>query len=78
VLHAHLVFSSKYRRGVLTDRVREFLRPVMARICTDFEAALVAFDREDDYVHSLVRYPWNVALSALVNSLKGASSRLVQ
>lgn len=78
VLHAHLVFSTKYRRGVLTDRVREFLRPAMAKICADFEAVLEAFDGEDDHVHLLVRYPPKVALSTLVNSLKGASSRLVR
>ncbi|UNC16291.1 IS200/IS605 family transposase (plasmid) [Acidiphilium multivorum] len=78
LLHAHLVFSTKYRRGVLTDRVREFLRPAMAKICTDFEATLEAFDGEDDHVHLLVRYPPKVALSTLVNSLKGASSRLIR
>jgi putative transposase len=78
LLHAHLVFSTKYRRGVLTDRVREFLHPVMAKICTDFEATLEAFDGEDDHVHLLVCYPPKVALSTLVNSLKGASSRLIR
>lgn len=78
VLHAHLVFSTKYRRGVLTDRVRDFLHPVMAKICTDFEAELEAFYGEDDHVHLLISYPPKVALSTLVNSLKGASSRLIR
>ena len=75
---AHLVFTTKYRRGALTDRVREFLHPAMAKICTDFDAELEAFDGEEDHVHLLVRYPPKVALSTLVNSLKGASSRLVR
>ena len=78
LLHAHLILGTKYRRGVLTDRVREFLLPVMAKICTDFEARLEAFDGEDDHVHLLVCYPPKVALSTLVNSLKGASSRLIR
>lgn len=76
--HAHGVFCSKYRRGGLTDRVRAFLHPVMVKICTDFETALGAFDGEDDHVHRLVRNPPKVALSTLVNSLKGASSRLIR
>lgn len=32
-------------------------------------------DGEDDHVHLLVEYPPHVKLSALVNSLKGVSSR---
>ena len=78
VLQAHLVFTTKYRRGALTDRVREFLRPAMAKICTDFGADLETFDGEDDHIHLLVSYPPKVAFSMLVNSLKGATSRLVR
>ena len=58
--------------------MREFLHPVMAKICTDFEATLEAFDREDDHVHLPVCYPPKVALSTLVNRLKGASSRVIR
>lgn len=36
------------------------------------------FDGEDDHVHLLVNYPPKVAVSKLVNSLKGASSRLLR
>ena len=50
----------------------------MAKVCSDFGAELLAFDGEDDHVHLLVSYPPKVALSALVNSLKGASSRVVR
>ncbi len=35
-------------------------------------------DGEDDPVHLLVEYPPKVAVSALVNSLKGVSSRLLR
>jgi len=70
-----LIFSTKYRRGVLTDRVREFLDPVTAKICTDFEATLEAVDGEDDHVHPLVCHPPKVALSTLINSLKGVVAR---
>jgi putative transposase len=47
-------------------------------LCTDFEAELVAFEGEDDHVHLLVNYPPKVAVSALVNSLKGVSSRMIR
>ena len=47
-------------------------------MCKDFESELVEFDGEDDYVHLLVNYPPKVAISTLVNSLKGVSSRMIR
>jgi putative transposase len=41
----------------------------------DFECELAEFNGEGDHVHLLVNFPPKVALSRLVNSLKGASSR---
>jgi putative transposase len=74
-LHVHLVFVTKYRQSVLTDAAHETLRELFAKVCQDFEAVLVESNGEDDYVHLLIEYPPKVALSKLVNSLKGVSSR---
>jgi len=49
-----------------------------AAVCKDVEAALVEFDGEDDHLHLLVNYPPKVAISMLVNSLKGVSSRMIR
>jgi putative transposase len=70
-----LVFVTKYRRKVLTEAAHETLRDLFARICQECEARLVEANGEDDHVHLLVEYPPKVALSKLVNSLKGVSSR---
>lgn len=78
MMHVHLVFVTKYRRNVFTKEILEELGQVFARVCTDFEAELVEFDGEDDHVHLLVNYPPKVAVSRLVNSLKGASSRVIR
>ena len=74
-MHVHLVFVTKYRRLVLTKTMFEDLRTIFSKVCNDFEAELVEFDGEDDHVHLLVNYPPKVAVSKLVNSLKGVSSR---
>ena len=74
-MHVHLVFVTKYRRNVLDGDALQRLRTMFAKICTDFGAELVEMDGEDDHVHLLVAYPPKVAVSRLVNSLKGASSR---
>ncbi len=48
---------------------------IMRDVCTDFEAELKQFNGERDHVRLLMHYPPKVALSKLVNSLKGVSSR---
>ncbi len=74
-LHARLIFVTKYRRDVLSALAINDLTAIFAKVCRNFEAELVACSGEDDHVHLLVRYPPKVALSRLVNSLKGVSSR---
>ena len=77
-LHVHLVFVTKYRRQVFTKAILEDMRSVFSDICQKFAAELVEFDGEDDHIHLLVNYPPKVAISSLVNSLKGASSRVLR
>lgn len=78
LIHVHLVFVTKYRRGVFTQDILDDMRVVFASVCTDFEAEPVEFDGEHDHVHLLVNYRPTVAVSALVNSLKGVSSRMIR
>lgn len=77
-MHVHLVFVAKYRRKVFDGDAIDRLRGMFAKVCTDFEASLVMMDGENDHVHLLVEYPPKVSVSALVNSLKGASSRVLR
>ena len=78
LLHVHLVFVTKYRRGVLSDRAIEVIHEACLGVCNDFAAKLVELNGEDDHVHLLVEYPTTVAVSRLVNSLKGVSSRMLR
>ena len=78
LLHAHLVFVTKYRYGVFTKVILDDLKEIFASVCRDFEAELIEFDGEEDHVHLLVVYPTKAAISSLVNSLKGVSGRLIR
>ena len=69
----HLVFVTKYRRGVLTATILTCSMRC-SRTCADFGARPEQGKGEDDHVHLLVTYPPQVAVSRLVNSLKGVSS----
>jgi len=51
------------------------MKETFEKVCKDFGAELLEFNGEADHVHLLVEYPPRVALSTLVDSLKGVSSR---
>ena len=77
-LHVHSAFVTRYRRGVLDDDMLGFCERVMRKVCDDFGAVLREFNGEHDHVHLLVEYPPKVSVSALVNSLKGVSARMLR
>ena len=56
----------------------DYLTDVFRAVCEDFEASLVECNGEDDHVHLLVEYPPKIAVSQLMNSLKGVSSRMLK
>ncbi len=77
-IHAHLVFVTKYRKEVFGAEHYTTMRELFGKVCKDFEAELVEVDGEGDHVHLLVSYPPKIAITSLVNSLKGVSSRLLR
>jgi len=77
-MHVHLVFVTKYRRRVFDGDAIDRMRRMCGKVCEDMEASLVEMDGEDNHVHLLVEYPPKLAVSVLVNSLKGVSSRLLR
>lgn len=77
-MHVHLVFVTKYRRKVFSKKVLTDLKEILSNVCKDFEATLTEFEGEGDHVHLLISYPPKIAISKLVNCLKGVSSRLIR
>jgi putative transposase len=78
LMHVHLVFVAKYRKKLFTKDILDFMEIVFRDVCKNFEAELKEFNGEGDHVHLLIHYPPKVAVSNLVNSLKGVSSRHVR
>ncbi|MFE7393239.1 IS200/IS605 family transposase [Streptomyces sp. NPDC057582] len=77
-LHAHLVFAMKCRRDVFDDDMLKRCEEIMREVCAGFETDLREFNGEADHVHLLVHCPPKIALSRLINSLKGVSSRYLR
>jgi putative transposase len=78
LLHAHLVFTPKYRKKIFTKAHLELMKEVFESVCKNMNSELVEFDGEGDHVHLLVLYPPRISIAALVNSLKGVSSRILR
>jgi putative transposase len=78
LLHAHLVFVTKYRRRVFTDTMPTFTENTMRTVCADLNAELVEFNGESDHLHLLVAYPPTLAISVLAQRLKGRTAHAVR
>ena len=78
LLHAHLVFVTKYRRPVFTDAMLTFTENTMRGVRAELDVELVEFNGEPDHVHLLVAYPPTVAISVLVQRLKGRTAHAVR
>jgi len=77
-LNYHLVFVTKYRRKVFDQAALDALGEQFEEICSGLNCDLVEFNGEFDHVHLLVNMLPSVSVSALVNALKGASSRILR
>lgn len=77
-MHVHLVFVTKYRKRIFNKTAIDILNIIFSNVCHDLEAKLIEMDGENDHVHLLIEYPPKLAVSNLVNSLKGVSSRLLR
>ena len=73
-LHAHLVFTPKYRRKVFTARVTKSIQESCRDVASHFDVQIEAFESDLDHVHLLISYPPKLALSTLVMRMKTISS----
>lgn len=65
------VFVTKYRRTLFTDEMLTFCEHTMRAVSAELDVELVEFNGEADHVHRLVHYLPTLAVSTLVQRLKG-------
>ena len=74
----HLVFVTKYRKGVFTEEMLDVMDGVLSMACKKMGGDLLEFGGEEDHVHLLVSLPPKMALCKFVGQLKGASSHAIR
>lgn len=77
-LNCHLIFVTKYRRKVITPRVKEKLVNIFQEICETMKASILECNGEEDHIHLLIEYHPATSISNLVQRFKGISSRTIR
>ena len=73
-VHLHLVWTTKYRKPILTGEVGLRVRELIRQICREQEVDILKGHVARDHVHLLVSSPPQVTTSRLVQRLKGKTS----
>ena len=76
-LKVHLIWVPKYRKRVLLGKVAERTRDLLRQICMDHEVDIISGKVSSDHVHIFVSCRPQMAISKLVQYLKGTSSRIL-
>ena len=71
----HIVWITKYRKAILRGEIGLRLRELIRQTCEAQEVYIVKGHISTDHVHLLLSVPPNIAVSDLVQRLKGRSSR---
>jgi len=71
----HFVWTTKYRKPVLSGQVALRLREVVREVCRTNEIEILQGHVSRDHVHILVSAPPNMSASKIMQYVKGKSSR---
>lgn len=76
-LKYHLVWTTKYKKPVLTGRLGVRVRDLVREICKTNEVQIIRGHVSKEHVHLFVSVPPQVSVSKLVQYLKGKTSRKI-
>jgi putative transposase len=71
----HFVWITKYRKPFLSGTIATRVRDLVRQVCTELEVEILKGHVSTDHVHLYVSCPPHVSPSALMQRVKGRSSR---
>ena len=77
VLMYHLVFPAKYRRKVLTERVKRILKAVCLGIEKRYQIRFLEIGMEEDHVHFLVQSVPTYSPTKIVRTIKSITAKKI-
>lgn len=77
-LCVHLVFTTKYRRKVMSPPILEEVKQTIEETARKIGCTPMEVNGEADHIHALLAFPTTLSVAAIVNSLKTVSSRMIR
>jgi putative transposase len=74
----HIVWITKYRKKILRDEIGYRLREILRQICSTDKVDILKGAIGPDHVHMMLSIPPHMAVSRVVQHMKGESSRKLQ
>ena len=76
-LHVHLVWSTKYRCGVLRGDIQIRCRELIRQSCDSLDIQLLKGVVSQDHIHLHISYPPKLSISEILKRLKGRSAKML-
>ncbi len=73
-IHLHIVWTTKYRKPILTGAVAQRVRELIRQVCRDEDTEILKGYVSKDHIHLFLSVPPQVTVSRLVQRMKGKSS----
>ncbi|MCC6360854.1 MAG: IS200/IS605 family transposase [Phycisphaerales bacterium] len=77
-VNIHLIFSTKHRRRILDDAVRDSLHRYMATVMANTKCPATLINSVEDHAHILFELGRTTAISEAVEEVKGSSPRWIK
>lgn len=74
----HVVWTPKYRRSVLDEKVARRLKQILEQVCLELGVEIIALEIMSDHVHLLCECDPQFGIHKVVRRLKGRSSRILR
>jgi len=76
-LKYHLVWTTKYKKPVLTGRIGTRVRDLIREICATYSVQIIRGHVSKDHVHLFISIPPQLSVSRIAQYLKGKTSRKI-
>lgn len=77
-LCVHLVFTTKYRRKVMSAEILEEVKFSVQNAAEKIGCRVLDINGEADHIHILLLFPTSLSIASIVNTLKTVSSRMIR
>jgi putative transposase len=74
-LKYHLIWTTKYRKPIMTGKVGNRVRDLIREICQTFSVQILRGHVSSDHIHIFISAPPQLSVSRLAQYLKGKTSR---